>query len=95
MRSKQPALNIQIRTKCEKRSRVSASKSPYAGGMEGLVQNLGHENEMTTFRGYGEVPFQRQSEIIKAIGRTAEKSALQEQIAKLEQIASALRETAC
>jgi integrase len=58
-------------------------------------QNLGHENEMTTFRGYGEVPFQRQSEIIRAIGRTAEKSALQEQIAKLEQIASALRETAC
>jgi integrase len=58
-------------------------------------QNLGHENEMTTFRGYGEVPFSRQSEIIKAISRTAEKTALQDQIAKLEQIASALRETAC
>lgn len=56
-------------------------------------QNLGHENEMTTFRGYGEVPFHRQSEIMKAIGRTAEAPELQQQIAKLEQIASALRET--
>jgi integrase len=56
-------------------------------------QNLGHENEMTTFRGYGEVPFHRQSEIIKAIGRPTETTGIQDHIAKLEQIASALRET--
>jgi integrase len=57
-------------------------------------QNLGHEDEMTTFRGYGEVPFHRQSEIMKAIGRAPEATGLQEQIAKLEQITSALRGTA-
>jgi integrase/recombinase XerD len=57
-------------------------------------QNLGHESEMTTFRGYGEVPFHRQSEIMKAIGCTTETTGLQEQIAMLEQITSALRETA-
>ena len=49
---------------------------------------------MTTFRGYGEVPFHRQAEIMRTIGRTTETTDLQEQIAKLEQITSALRETA-
>lgn len=56
-------------------------------------QNLGHENEMTTFRGYGEAPFHRQAEIINAIGRTTEVTGIQEQITKLEQITSALRES--
>ena len=30
-------------------------------------QNLGHESEMTTFVGYGEVPGHRQAEIIRAL----------------------------
>jgi hypothetical protein len=32
-------------------------------------QNLGHESEMTTFVGYGEVPGHRQAEIIRALAR--------------------------
>src|SRR5262249_4008032 len=32
-------------------------------------QNLGHENETTTFTGYGEVPHYRQVEIIRVLGK--------------------------
>jgi integrase/recombinase XerD len=35
-------------------------------------QNLGHESEMTTFVGYGEVPRHRQAEIIRALARPTE-----------------------
>jgi integrase len=56
-------------------------------------QNLAHENEMTTFRGYGEVPLQRQSEIMRGFARNGIDSGIEDQIAKLEQIASALRST--
>lgn len=31
-------------------------------------QNLGHENEMTTYKGYGEVPGHRQAEILRTLG---------------------------
>jgi integrase len=35
-------------------------------------QNLGHETEMTTFVGYGEVPGHRQAELIRALARPTE-----------------------
>jgi len=35
-------------------------------------QNLGHESEMTTFVGYGEVPGHRQAEIIRALAKPTE-----------------------
>jgi integrase/recombinase XerD len=35
-------------------------------------QNFGHESEMTTFVGYGEVPGHRQAEIIRALARPRE-----------------------
>jgi integrase len=54
-------------------------------------QNLGHENEMTTFRGYGQIPLQRQSEIIRAFERSSAAGGVDEQIAKLERIVSELR----
>ena len=56
-------------------------------------QNLGHENEMTTFRGDGEIPFRRQTEIIRAFERVHPTSGVDEQIAKLERIVSELRST--
>jgi integrase len=56
-------------------------------------QNLGHENEMTTFRGYGQVPLQRQTEIIRALERNSSTGGVDEQIAKLERIVSELRST--
>jgi hypothetical protein len=40
-------------------------------------QNLGHEEVLTTFYSYGEVPVQRQSEIIRSLG-TAEDSESQD-----------------
>jgi len=54
-------------------------------------QNLGHENEMTTFRGYGEIPLQRQRQIIRAFERDSATGGVEEQIAKLERIVSDLR----
>jgi integrase len=56
-------------------------------------QNLGHENEMTTFRGYGQIPLQRQTEIIRAFGRNPSAGGVDEQIAKLERIVLELRST--
>ncbi|WP_027553974.1 hypothetical protein [Bradyrhizobium sp. Cp5.3] len=35
-------------------------------------QDLGHESEMTTFVGYGEVPGHRQAEIIRALANPAQ-----------------------
>ena len=58
------------------------------------TQNLGHENEMTTFRSYGEVPLQRQTEIMRGFARNTVDSGIDDQIAKLEQIALVLRATA-
>jgi integrase len=57
-------------------------------------QNLGHENEMTTFRGYGEVPLQRQREIMRGFEHNRDAGGVDEQIAKLERIVSDLRSTA-
>jgi integrase len=57
------------------------------------TQNLGHENEMTTFRGYGQVPFQRQTEIMRGFERDPAAAGVDEQIAKLQQIVSDLRLT--
>jgi site-specific recombinase XerD len=57
------------------------------------TQNLGHENEMTTFRGYGQVPFQRQTEIMCGFERDPATAGVDKQIAKLEQIVSDLRRT--
>ena len=54
-------------------------------------QNLGHENEMTTFRGYGQIPFQRQTEIIRAFECDPPAGGMDEQIALLERIVSGLR----
>jgi integrase len=54
-------------------------------------QNLGHENEMTTFRGYGQIPLQRQTEIIRAFEHSSAVGIVEEQIAKLERIVSELR----
>ena len=34
-------------------------------------QNLGHESETTTFVGYGKVPNDRQSEILRDLGKDA------------------------
>jgi integrase len=56
-------------------------------------QNLGHENEMTTFRGYGQIPLERQTEIIRAFERGSPAGGVNEQIAKLEQIVLELRST--
>ena len=56
-------------------------------------QNLGHENEMTTFRGYGEIPLQRQTEIIRSFERSSAAGGVDDPIAKLEQIVSQLRST--
>ena len=56
-------------------------------------QNLGHENEMTTFRGYGQIPLQRQTEIIRAFERSSSAGGVDEQIAKLERIVLELRST--
>jgi hypothetical protein len=56
-------------------------------------QNLGHENEMTTFRGYGQIPLQRQTEIIRAFERSSFAGGVDEQIAKLERIVLELRST--
>jgi integrase len=54
-------------------------------------QNFGHKNEMTTFRGYGQIPLRRQAEIIRAFEHNSASGGVDEQIAKLEQIVLELR----
>ena len=56
-------------------------------------QNLGHESEMTTFRGYGQIPLRRQTEIIRAFEGPLLTGGVDEQIAKLERIVLDLRST--
>ncbi|WP_240535827.1 site-specific integrase [Bradyrhizobium sp. STM 3809] len=49
-------------------------------------QNLGHESEMTTFVGYGEVPGHRQAEIIRALAKPRDASTQSLDLATLEAI---------
>jgi hypothetical protein len=47
-------------------------------------QNLGHESEMTTFVGYGEVPAHRQAEIMRILAKPAPRQILGLDIKALE-----------
>jgi hypothetical protein len=54
-------------------------------------QNLGHEGVLTTLRSYGEVTFQRQAEIIRALARTPQ--AVQSDAAIAEAMIRSLRDS--
>ncbi len=43
-------------------------------------QNIGHEQVMTTFSSYGQVPDARQREVIRGLARTPESNAYKEQL---------------
>ena len=57
--------------------------------LKAFSQNLGHEDVLTTFRSYGQVPTDRQGEIMKNIGRNkASKGQAREALKTLEELIS-------
>jgi integrase len=59
--------------------------------MKAWSQNLGHNDVLTTFTSYGEVPTHRQGELIRTLARAGKTAASRDQIASLEALLAGLK----